>query len=88
MPKDVHFSPALRWAVAGFAGWVLANILGFGIVISDLSDMEAYPGPLGDVIPTDLEFPILGICFAVAVASMIFSTGAIIRTANQQTEDD
>ena len=59
--------------------WVFGNILGVGVVISDLDDFNSHPGPLSSVIPAGLEFPIAGICLLVAYIAYLVMLVLIFR---------
>ena len=79
LPTAPQTPRGLKWIGAAFAVWVFGNILGVGVVISDLDDFNSHPGPLSSVAPASLEFPIAGICLLVAYIAYLAMLVLIFR---------
>ena len=79
LPTAPQTPRGLKWIGAAFAVWVFGNILGVGVVISDLDDFNSHPGPLSSLLPAGLEFPIAGICLLVACIAYLAMLVLIFR---------
>lgn len=71
IPKKLPPTRRLWWPILAFSLWYAFNILGAGIVVSDLTDQADINSPLGSLIPQKYELRVAGICVLFAFVSAV-----------------
>ena len=72
LPKQTPHTRRLWLPLSGYLVWSLANLVGVGIVVSDLDDQEDLVGPFRNLIPAENAFDVAGVILAVGAAGVVF----------------